>query len=258
MTTILLPKTNLTAPYAPLSNALATLKQIRDRGLPNPVTNQVVERIGIPAGNVPRTILLLRFLDITDANGNLTGKYERLKRARSEEYQSILAEIILEGYGDVFHYVEPATASVESIGDAFRHYEPAAQRTRMVTLFIGLCEEAGIRPIGKRTASKPASPRTSSNSSRKTRAQSDGRTASATGREVAQNNFVADKTARQPEVVSLDSDYALLMALFQQLPANKKWSAKQRERWLKLFTANLDFLIEETDESTQNLLPGFQ
>lgn len=235
MTTLLLPKPNLTAPYAPFSNALDTLNQIRERGLPNPVTAQVIERIGIPLGNVPRTIALLKYLGITDDKGHLTEKYERLKRARSEDYQGVLAEIITEGYGDVFDYINPETASVEAIEDAFRHHEPSAQRKRMVTLFIGLCEEAGIRPLGQRVSSKPLSQRASSNDSRKSRPRSNSRGSTPATR-------IANKPAQ--EDVGLASDYALLIALFQQLPADKKWTEKQRERWLTLFEANLDYLVE--------------
>lgn len=253
----------LSAPYAPVSNALDILKQIRERGLPNPVTSQVLERVGIPPGNVPRSIVLLKFLSLIDNDGNLTEKHERLKRARSDEYQNILADIIRESYRDVFDYVDPATDDPDAITDAFRHYEPAAQRSRMVNLFIGLCEEAGIRQPVKRTPPRSTSPRSGTSRTRKTRSQSrnTGDNKSNSSEEHHSNKVENDGTQFETILEELrqlkteitllrqdhldfDTDYALIIALLHQLPPDKRWSKQQRERWLNVFTTNLEYLID--------------
>ena len=44
------------APYAPVHNVLTVIRRLRERGLPDPLTIQELERIGIPAGNAPRTL----------------------------------------------------------------------------------------------------------------------------------------------------------------------------------------------------------
>jgi len=41
---------NGTAPYAPPSTVLAIIQRARDKGLPNPVTKDVLLRAGIPDG----------------------------------------------------------------------------------------------------------------------------------------------------------------------------------------------------------------
>ncbi len=56
----------------------------------------------------------------------------------------MLAEILKAAYADIFRIVDPATATSVQLTDAFRGYQPQKQRDRMVTLFVGLCKEAGL------------------------------------------------------------------------------------------------------------------
>jgi hypothetical protein len=146
------------APYAPLANVLAVVKRLHDRGIPEPVTPDSLTVLSIPPGNAPRTLQALRFLGIVAEDGLLLPAAERLRRASSDEYPETLAEIIREAYAPIFKVVDPATDTEVRVADAFRQYDPAAQRSRMVTLFLGLCAEAGIatdRPKRKATPGRP-------------------------------------------------------------------------------------------------------
>ena len=145
-----------TAPYAPPKTVIDLIHRFRDKGLTTPFDLGVLDRAGISSGLAPRVLQALKLLDLIDAAGNPTDALESLRRAPSSEFQAILAEVVRSAYADVFYFVDPSEDSTEAISDAFRSYNPPGQRDRMVTLFLGLCKEAGI------IEGKPA-PRTSTN-----------------------------------------------------------------------------------------------
>src|SRR6266508_4165539 len=97
----------LSAPYAPPANIIQVIKRYRDRGLPDPVTNSSLETVGIPEGTVSRVTVGLKFLGLIDEEGHRTEAFERIKRATSAEYPSVLAEIIREAYKPIFQVVDP-------------------------------------------------------------------------------------------------------------------------------------------------------
>src|SRR5581483_7211472 len=132
------------APYAPINSVVQVIRRFRDRGLPQPLTAQELTRVGVSEGNARRTLTALRFLDLVDGDGQVTPRFESLRRATSEEYPGLLAEVVKDAYEEVFKFIDPTTATDVQVHDAFRHYHPPAQRTRMVGLFVGLCKEAGL------------------------------------------------------------------------------------------------------------------
>jgi hypothetical protein len=140
------------APYAPVRNVLEVLQNLRDRGLQVPVTIDRLQNLGVPEGNAPRTLQALKFLGIVADDGQLEASAELLHRATTEEYPHLLEEIVRKAYAPVWEVTDPATATEVKIADAFRQYDPAAQRPRMVTLFLGLCVEAGIVQRAQRQA----------------------------------------------------------------------------------------------------------
>lgn len=148
-----------TGPYAPVKNVLDVVHRLRDRGVPIPLTVESIQNIGIPTGNAPRTLQAIKLLGLVDAKGQLAEPAERIRRATTDEYPGLLAEIIRAAYVPVFQVVDPAEDGEVKIADAFRQYDPAGQRERMVTLFLGLCEEAGIVQKAERQSQRPASPR---------------------------------------------------------------------------------------------------
>jgi hypothetical protein len=133
-----------TAPYAPPSAVLDIVARHRGKGLPPAVDAAVLERAGISHSLVPRTLQALTTLDLIDADGRLTSTFESIRLAPEAEYQSRLMEWLNAAYADALAFVDPATASESEIRDAFRQYKPAGQRTRMVTLFLGLYAAAGV------------------------------------------------------------------------------------------------------------------
>lgn len=44
-----------------------------------------------------------------------------------------------------------------------------------------------------------------------------------------------------------NQDLALLQQVISKLPASKKWTQRQRDKWLQALTANVDLLIDVVD-----------
>lgn len=132
------------APYAPKTAVVDTITRFRERGLPAPLTPQALETIGVATTMAPRTLQTLQFLGLLDGENNPTELFQRIKRASTDEYQGQLAEVVRGAYIRVFSIVDPAADGDIAIADAFRAFEPSKQRVKMVSLFRGLCAEAGI------------------------------------------------------------------------------------------------------------------
>jgi hypothetical protein len=133
-----------TAPYAPTKAVIQVINAWRDRPVPTPITADVIKKIGVPTSLVPRTLQALRLLDLLDKNGNPTPAMQDIRKAGNDEYRTRLAEIIRAAYAEVLIYRDPAVDGPDKIEDAFRSFEPVGMRARMVRLFLGLCQEAGI------------------------------------------------------------------------------------------------------------------
>lgn len=106
-------------------------------------------RLGYPESYANRTLRSLRMLDLITDDGAPTDALKELQRASDEEFVSRLEQVVRTGYAEVFQAVDPATSSESQIETAFRFYSPQAQRDKMVALFMGLCDAAGILPPDK-------------------------------------------------------------------------------------------------------------
>lgn len=217
-------------PYAPLQPVLDVIHRFRDRGLPDIVSRQVLHQLGAAEGNSDRIQKALQFLDLLDETGRRTALFDRIGKASEAEFPSVLAEIVRAAYAPILTIVDPSADGDIATNDAFRHYEPAGQRARMVSLFLGLCREAGIvsgGPVERKARSRKESVSTSS------------------VRRAART--VISKPEHVSEIADGDEqvgpDYRLLSALIQQLPRDGRWKADRRDRWLQAFTANIDLLI---------------
>lgn len=133
-----------TAPYGPPAAVLTVINGFRDRGLATPFTHEVLLRAGINDSIVPRTLKSLEGLDLIDKDGAPTQQMEGLRRATTDDFPARLEEVVRSVYAEVFQFTDPAKDDATRVADAFRAYEPVGQRSRMVTLFMGLCEAAGI------------------------------------------------------------------------------------------------------------------
>jgi len=235
--------------YAPSGNVITVIHQMRDRGLKEPVTMQLITVAGVAEGNASRTIQALRFLDLIDEEGYLTENFKALRNAPSDEYPSVLGNILKQAYSHVFMVLDPASASDEQLHNAFRYYEPRAQRQRMISLFKGLCREAqlitGSSEAPRRTRSAPASKsNTSPNNGRKPPV-----TERPTPQGTPDSTFVPSQSNLNT-TSGISQEYTLLLNLLQQLPKDveKHWTSAKRERWIQAVTASVDLLIEVDDE----------
>ncbi|MDE2939714.1 MAG: DUF5343 domain-containing protein [Chloroflexota bacterium] len=231
------------APYAPVSNVTDAITRRRDRGLPSPVTNEVLESIGIPPGNSSRTLQALRFLGLIDDENMQTDAMERIARASSSEYEQVLASIVRNAYGSVFTIVDPTQDDETAVNDAFRQFTPPAQRERMVTLFLGLCREAGMAV--SQTTRRRASERRRSTSTTQ-RAKQNNSTSN------SQAIKVVESEASEIPAGTTIIDYRLISAIVNQLPGDGKWSSIRRERWLSAMTAAVDLIVELEEESAED------
>ena len=222
------------APYASYKNVRDVINRYRDRGLPEPLTYSDLERIGIPGGMAPRTLRALRFLGLVDEAGNRLEAFERLKRATTEEYPALLAEIVRGAYLPIFQIVDPAQDSDTALADAFRRFEPSAQREKMIVLFRGLAEEAELIPP-------------------KSRQQREG----GARREPRPRTAIPKPPTQviQPEGIPApgattesQADYRLVQAVIQQLPREPRWTATKRDRWIAALTSAVDLVFEVEDE----------
>lgn len=130
-------------PYAAPENIVRVLNRVRKGGVRR-VDSDFLTQIGIGEGMVARTLRTLLFLGFTNEDGSLTQLFEDYVVASDAEAQAVLLGAIRRAYDVIFRAVDPATDDRSKIHTAFRTAQPSGQWGRMVTLFLGLCQAAGI------------------------------------------------------------------------------------------------------------------
>jgi len=224
------------APYSPTSPVLAIVQGYRSRGWSPPFNLDLVQKAGVTASLAPRVLQSLRLLDLIDGDGNPTPAFEGLRRVPQSDFQTALAAIIKTAYAEVFQFVDPATETDERIRDQFRSYEPLGQLNRMVSLFLGLCVEAGLRTADA-SKSQPAARKSAAGGRRTTLSSHDKikrglvRLASGTTRPYERENELA-----------LSNLPPALAGLLASLPKpGDSWTREARDRFVSIFPGTLDF-----------------
>jgi hypothetical protein len=220
---------NYPAPYAPPATILDLINRFRERGMQTPFNADVLSRAGVADSLISRTFQSLRVLDLVDEQGMPTAALEGLRRATSDEYQTRLADWLRAAYSEVFQFADPSKDDPGRIRDAFRSYEPVGQQGRMVTLFLTLCQAAGIRGDSDGTPTP------------RPRAVRRDRQGSSAGSALRR-----DAGAAKPKRDEANSATKLpdpIAGLLASLPASGHWTKSRRDDFLRTFTAVLDFCV---------------
>jgi hypothetical protein len=231
------PTARIAAPYAAPANVMAILQRFREFDLPEdePFTPKFLEDLGIPHGNVHRTLRAFEFLQLLDGAGEPTDKWRRLRVMTDDEFPTALGLIVKEAYAEVFKRVDPSKDGSVMISNAFRKYSPARQRERMVTLFLSLCRESGIPTVD--------TPR-----KRETKAPITG----ARGRPPLKYTPPSPPVGPlyRANIVIGGEQHPLITGLLKALPSEGGWTKTARAQWLAAAGAVLDLLYPVTDESS--------
>jgi hypothetical protein len=216
------------APYAPAATILSVIERARERGLPTPVTRDVLVRAGVAETLTPRVLQSLQQLELINEDGTWTQNLETLRRAPEAEFQARFAEVIRSVYADVFQYVDPTKDSATAVRDAFRSYTPHGQQDRMVTLFTGLCQRAGLMPGEPQSKTVP---RESRPSAPRVIPMRKAPLAKPTKLGKDKSGYQAAAFVPPP-----------LAGLLSTLPESG-WTKSDRDRFVSAFTAMLDYCI---------------
>ena len=217
------------APYCPPSAVIEIIERYRARGLPLPVTSEVLGRAGISESLIPRTLQGLQTLDLIDDAGQPTATFEGIRTASESEYKERLVNWLNSAYSEVVIFVDPATADETAVRDAFRTYIPIGQQPRMVTLFMGLWAAAGVRPE-KNTLPRATRPQRIATVARSPRAAVPASAKTALQQKLAR---AMQHNTDLPEPIA---------GMLTRLPPNGSgWTQIDRDKFLSTFGTVLDF-----------------
>jgi hypothetical protein len=150
-------------PYGPPGNLETVIETWRDRSMPEQVTKEWLERIGLSPNLASRNLHGLRYLGLINEAGYTTEVAERLRVTPAEELPSMLEGVVRKAYAKIFAIRDPSVDARSRVDDAFRHETPSGQRSRMVACFLGLCAMAGIplkeAPPARETRNRVGQPR---------------------------------------------------------------------------------------------------
>lgn len=132
------------APYAPAPSVLSVLEGFRTKHPQTPFTTDNLQLLGVSSSLAPRTLQALELLDLVDAAGEPTEAMRALREADTDDFPARLADVVRAAYAEVFRYRDPAAETPERMREIFRFYRPPSMQDRMLRLFYGLCEAAGI------------------------------------------------------------------------------------------------------------------
>ena len=132
-------------PYAPPATVLLVVHHFQQREVPETVTDTMFGQIGVKPSILPTVKQALVFLNLIREDGTTTDNFKALRFASDEERVRLFRELVTGAYSEIIAVTDPVTANRSQLFNAFRPYSPASQHDRMITLFLALCQEAGIQ-----------------------------------------------------------------------------------------------------------------
>jgi hypothetical protein len=230
------------APYTAAPAVLAVIRRFREKGLTLPIGQETLLRAGVGESLIPRTMQALQTLELIDDKGQPTPILQNIRSVPQANYQATLGEWLHSVYKDVFAFADPRTDDEVQIRDAFRTYQPHGQQDRMVSLFMGLCAEAGLADESKKAESKL--------SARKQNVRSaSSSTSTAKKSPVQQKTRIASPNILPAIPAEL---HPALMGLVQSIPkAGRGWTQQDRDKFYQSFGAVLDFAVPIVTAETQ-------
>lgn len=232
-------KAGASAPYAPPAAVIEVLRRYRERGLATPFTTEVLERAGVSDTLTRRTLASLKQLGLIDSEGNPSPEFEAASRAPDDEYKQALGELLLGFYADVISFADPAEDNFDRVRDAFRGYDPRGQQDRMVTLFLGLLDYAGLDTSAATATRKRAEP-----GQRQAKKATDPRNSRRSADKHGAGQRASGKGDEQPKPEIGGGLPPGLLGLLHQIPRDGAgWPRARRDEFMAAFSAVLDFTV---------------
>jgi hypothetical protein len=223
--------TEQSAPYAAPGVFVPLLARNREKGLPNPLTAEALQRLGVSDSILTRTLQTFKTLDLIGEDGKHTEILESFRRLPEAEYLPAMAQWLEAAYDHALDIIDPATADETALRDAFRNYNPISMQPRMISLFTALFEAAGVRSaeLPKAATKKTSAAGTASRPSRLSTARvTPLRSAAA----------ATNRAAANPMPSGLHPAMAGMLA---SLPSQSQgWTQDARDRWYAAFGVILD------------------
>lgn len=249
------------APYAPGQTVLDVINVYRDRSLQVPFTKEVLTRAGVTESLAARTLQSLELLDLINEKGDPSAALEVLRTAASDEFPARLGEVVRAAYQEVFNFIDPETATAKQVEDAFRYYTPTGQRSRMMTLFIALCEASGIVSEEAKARLTKARMSTAGKSAATRRRMAAKSTTEPPPRLPTTTSPVSGGGRSRPSAsdggaISLPSPLTGLLNTLSSMEAG--WTAARRQQFLTTFEVVLDFcipVVEPGEEKEEEVSP---
>jgi hypothetical protein len=142
-------KTRIGFGSASMSSIFKTFDLYKAGHLPDPLEPNKLHNLGIPVRDKHIIIDTLQDWGLADNALHPTERFNRLIRVyevdqEQKAYQDIMKEIKEETYREIS--ADPARATPSQLKEAFEKYKPASEVPKMVSLYRGLCREAGLIP----------------------------------------------------------------------------------------------------------------